>query len=131
MVNTTPTGTMMPTMPALRAGTNTKRTSMRRTGAIASFQFLEIRATPSAPKSAGSIWSKAGLSTGLSSTGLRGTMRSTPMAIIIIVTIEETAIAMVEMISPSSLLESTPAFSSALIAQGSFRLEILPVTKER
>jgi hypothetical protein len=46
-----------------------------------------------------------------------------------VVTMLEVAMAMVEMISPSSELADTSFCSSALMAQGSFRLEILPVTK--
>ena len=50
---------------------------------------------------------------------------------IVKVTILETAMAMVEIISPSSLLDFTSARSIASMAQGSLRFEILPVTKER
>ena len=53
IVNRTPTGTIIPTVDALSAGTNTKSTSIRRTGAIAIFQLFATKATPSAPKSAG------------------------------------------------------------------------------
>ena len=63
--------------------------------------------------------------------GLSGTIRSTPIAMIIVVTIDEVAIAIVDIISPSSLFTSALAFSRAFIAQGSFRFEILPVTNER
>ena len=51
------------------------------------------------------------------------------MMIMMVVTMLEVAIAMVEMISPSSLLALTPFCYMAFRAQGSFRLEILPVTK--
>ena len=61
--------------------------------------------------------------------GVRGAMRITPIMMITVVTMEEVAIAMVEMTSPSSELALTPFCSSAFYAQGSFRLEILPVTK--
>ena len=63
--------------------------------------------------------------------GVSGTMQMTPMIIMIVVTMEEVAMAMVEISSPSSLLALTPFCSSALRAQGSFRLEMLPVTKLR
>ena len=46
-----------------------------------------------------------------------------------VVTMEEVAMAMVEMTSPSSELALTPFCSRALMAQGSFRLEMFPVTK--
>ena len=55
MVKRTPTGTIIPTIPESSAGTKIKSISIRMIGAIAIFQFLETRATPSAPKSAGSI----------------------------------------------------------------------------
>ena len=101
MVKITPTGTIIPTIPESSAGTKMKSASIRMIGAIAIFQFFEMRATPRAPKSAGSIWSKAGVSAGFESIGESGTIRSTPRATITVVTIEDTAIAMVEMISPS------------------------------
>ena len=50
--------------------------------------------------------------------GVRGTMQTTPMMIMMVVTMEEVAMAMVEMISPSSLLALTPFCSRALRAQG-------------
>ena len=131
MVNSTLTGTIMPTVPAFRAGTKMNRTSISTTGATAIFQFRLTKATPKPPNKAGSIWAKAGSSTGASSTGVRGTMRITPMMIMTVVTMEEVAMAMVEMTSPSSELALTLFCSSALMAQGSFRLEMLPVTKLR
>ena len=79
----------------------------------------------------GASLTKAGARIGASSTGVSGTMQMTPRMIIIVVTMEEVAMAMVEMISPSSLLALTPFCSRALMAQGSFRLERLPVTKLR
>ena len=63
--------------------------------------------------------------------GVRGTMQMTPMMMMIVVTMEEVAMAMVEMISPSSLVALTSFCYSALMAQGSLRFEILPVTKLR
>ena len=39
--------------------------------------------------------------------GVRGTMQMTPMTMMMVVTMEEVAMAMVEMISPSSLLALT------------------------
>ena len=131
MVNTTDTGTMIPTVPAFRPGTKMNSTSISSTGAMAIFQFLLTKATPRPPNSAGSICSKAGASTGASRMGVSGTMQTTPRMIIRVVTMEEVAMAMVEMISPSSELALTPFCSNAFSAQGSFRLEILPVTKLR
>ena len=122
---------MMPTVEALSAGTAMKRTSISSTGATAIFQFFEMNTTPSAPKSAGRIWAKAGASAGESSSGVSGVMSSTPRMMIKVVTMLDTAIAIVEMISPSSELMLTSACSSALSATGSLRLEMLPVTKER
>ena len=49
-VNTTPTGTIIPTVPLSRAGIAIKRMSIRMIGAIAIFQFFETNTTPSAPK---------------------------------------------------------------------------------
>ena len=48
-----------------------------------------------------------------------------------VVTIDEVAIEIVEITSPSSLVARTFAFSMELSAQGSFRLLIFPVTKLR
>ena len=129
MVNRALTGTIMPTVEELSAGTKTNRKSIRHTGATAIFQFLDTTATPRPPKSAGRICSKAGCSTGADSTGVRGTIRITPTMMIRVVTMLEVAMAMVEMTSPSSLLALTPFCSRAFRAQGSFRLEMLPVTK--
>jgi hypothetical protein len=130
-VNITPTGTIIPTVPELRAGIVIKRASIRMTGAIASLTFLAINTTPRPPKSAGSIWAKAGVSTGDARTGVKGIIRITPNTIIAVVTMLDTAIEIVEIISPSSELALTFAFSIASRAQGSLRFEILPVTKER
>ena len=131
MVNTTPTGTIIPTVEVLSAGIVIKSMSISTMGAIASLRFLDTNTTPSPPKSAGSIISNAGLRTGESRMGERGAMQSIPIIIMIVVTMLETAMDMVEMTSPSSLLAFTFALSMASIAQGSLRLEILPVTKER
>ena len=90
-----------------------------------------MKTTASPPKSAGNIRSNAGSKTGDSSIGVSGTISITPKIIIIVVTILETAIAIVEITSPSSLLGFTSARSIASTAQGSLRLEILPVTNER
>ena len=68
---------------------------------------------------------------GEESSGVSGMMSTTPTKIISVVTMLDTAMAMVEMTSPSSLLDLTPARSMASRAQGSFRLEMLPVTKDR
>ena len=72
MVNSTPTGTMMPTVDALSAGTKMNSASMRMTGATAIFQFFDTNTTPRPPKSAGSICAKAGASTGASRMGVSG-----------------------------------------------------------
>ena len=61
----------------------------------------------------------------------KGANARTPIARITVVTIDDVAIAIVEITSPSSLFAFTFALSIALIAQGSLRLTILPVTKER
>ena len=63
--------------------------------------------------------------------GVRGTMQITPMRMMRVVTMLDTAMEMVEMTSPSSEVALTPARSMASMAQGSFRLEMLPVTKDR
>ena len=55
LVNRALTGTMIPTVPELRAGTKIKRISIRTMGATAIFQFLETKATPRPPNSAGRI----------------------------------------------------------------------------
>ena len=91
----------------------------------------EINTTPRPPKSAGSICAKAGASAGELSTGVSGVMRITPTMMISVVTMLDTAMAMVEMTSPSSELGLTSACSSALSATGSLRFEMLPVTKDR
>ena len=52
-VNTTPTGTMMPTVEVLIAGTNIKSISISAMGAIAIFAFFDTKTRPRAPKSAG------------------------------------------------------------------------------
>ena len=53
----------------------------------------------------------------------------TPTMMIRVVTMLEVAMAMVEMTLPSSELALTSFCSKAFKAQGSFRLEMLPVTK--
>jgi hypothetical protein len=52
-VKITPTGTIIPTVEVFIAGTKIKSISIRVTGAIAIFQFLETNTIPRAPKSAG------------------------------------------------------------------------------
>ena len=61
MVNSTLTGTMMPTVPALSADTKMKRISMSTTGATAIFQFLLTKATPQAAEEGGEHLGKGGL----------------------------------------------------------------------
>ena len=63
--------------------------------------------------------------------GVSGMISATPSAMISIVTMLETAVEMVEMISPSSLLALTPASSIHEIAHGTLRLDRLPVTNAR
>ena len=129
-MNSTPTGTMMlTTLPS--AGMAINRISISKTGAMAIFQLREMYTTPRPPKRAGRIWSKAGARAGEFSTGVSGVMRSTPRTMISVVTMLETAMAMVETISPSSVLISSPTSSSALSAAGALRFVILPVTKAR
>ena len=94
----TPTGTIIPTVEVFIAGTNIKSISISTMGAIAIFQFLDTKTTPSAPNRAGRSWSNAGLRVGFSRRGVRGIIRITPIIMIIVVTIDETAIAMVERI---------------------------------
>ena len=62
------------------------------------------------------------------STGLNA---NTHTAIIIVVTIEDTAIDIVDITSPSSVFGSTSALSIAFSATGSFRFVMLPVTNPR
>ena len=121
----------MPTVDALSAGTKMNSTSMRITGAMDRRTFLEINTTARPPNNAGSSCENAGAKTGEDSSGVSGTMSTTPTIIISVVTMLDTAMAMVEMISPSSLLDLTPARSIASRAQGSLRFEILPVTNDR
>ena len=52
MVNRTPTGTIIPTVEALSAGTNINSTNIRIIGAIEIFTFLEINTTPRPPNRA-------------------------------------------------------------------------------
>ena len=92
---------------------------------------MDTNTTARPPNSAGKIWVNAGSSTGLDSSGVSGMISTTPSRMISVVTMLDTAMAMVEMISPSSLLALTPARSIASSAQGSLRLEMLPVTNER
>ena len=61
--------------------------------------------------------------------GVSGTISTTPKMIMMVVTMLDTAMAMVDTTSPSSELALTPFCSKAFSAQGSFKLEMLPVTK--
>ena len=56
MVNRALTGTIIPTIDESNAGTKIKSTSISKMGAMAIFQFLEMKATPSPPNRAGRIW---------------------------------------------------------------------------
>ena len=73
--------------------------------------------------------SKAGVKTGDFKTSETSANKQTPIVNTIVVTIEETAIAIVEITSPSSLPGFTSAFSIAVNALGALRLVTLPVTK--
>ena len=55
MVNRALTGTIIPTIDESNAGTKIKSTSISKMGAMAIFQFLETKATPSPPNRAGRI----------------------------------------------------------------------------
>ena len=115
----------------MSAGTKMNSASIRITGATAIFQFLETNTTPSPPKSAGRICANAGASTGASRIGVRGVISSTPRQMMTIVTMLETAMATVETISPSSVRMLALVCSRAFSATGSFKFEMLPVTKLR
>ena len=54
IVNTTPTGTIMPTSPEPRP-VNINKINISNMGAIEIFQFFDINTTPSPPNSAGKI----------------------------------------------------------------------------
>jgi len=125
-----PTGTSTPTLPA-RDGTARNSATMNTRGATAILGLLEIYTTPRPPINAGMMLSKAGASTGDCSTGCRYPSSSTPRAITSVVVMEEVAMAMVEMTSPSSLPALTLAASMALRAAGTFRFVRFPVTKPR
>lgn len=60
-------------------------------------------------------------------TGRKGLSKTTPKAIIIIVSSDERAIDIVVMASDSGVLGSTPAICCAEIATGNLRLRTLPV----
>ena len=113
-----------------KAGTKINRTSIKIMGAIESFKFLEINTTARPPKSAGNIILNAGSKTGDSSIGVKGTMHITPIMMIMVVTILETAMEIVEITSPSSLVAFTFALSIASMGQGSFKLLMLSEIKE-
>ena len=75
--------------------------------------------------------SKAGVRTGESRIGEITVKRHTPTTKTKVVTIEQVAIASVEITSPSSVPGFTSAFSMAFKALGAFKLVKLPVTKAR
>ena len=83
-----------------------------------------------APNSAGTTFSKAGCNTSLCSTGCSGTINNTPSARTRIVTREDVAMEIVEMISFSGFLFRS-YHVSALTAQGIFILIRLPVINAR
>jgi hypothetical protein len=125
-----PTGTRTLTDPE-REGAEMNNANIKIKGARAIFQFLEIKTTARAPNRAGKILAKAGANSSDSRIGWSCARRITPSRIIIVVTMEETAMAMVEITSPSSVPGLTSAISMALRAQGTLRLVRLPVTKPR
>ena len=84
-----------------------------------------------APNSAGTTFSKAGCNTSLCSTGCSGTINNTPNARTRIVTREDVAMEIVEMISFSGVPVFAPTMSLALTAQGIFILIRLPVINAR
>ena len=90
----------------LSAGTKMNSASIRITGATAIFQFLETNTTPSPPKRAGRICAKAGASTGaFEDRGQGRDQHARPGMMMTVVTMLETAMATVETISPSSVLD--------------------------
>ena len=123
-----PTGTKTPTEPA-REGTRTKSAIINKTGTIETFQFLLMYTNPNAPKSEERILSNAGFNVSLERRGWRGTKQNTPIAMMIVVTIDAVAIAIVEMSSPSSVFGFIPALSIAFNAAGTFKAVTFPVTK--
>ena len=113
-------------------GTKTRIASIMMMGANEIFQFFTKYPAPRAPKSAGITCLNAGMRSALLvNVSRKGAKARTPIARIIVVTIEDVAIAIVEITSPSSEFALTFALSIALIAQGSLRLTMLPVTNER
>jgi len=96
---------------------------------MAIFQLRLIITTASAPNKDGSIFAKAGAKTGASSSGRIQKRSNTPIAMTTVVTIELTAIAIVETSSPSSVPASAFTIDMAFIAQGTLRFVKFPVTK--
>jgi hypothetical protein len=125
-----PTGTNTPTEPD-RAGTQRNNKTINIMGAKDIFQFLLTYTTANPPNREGSIFSNAGFKTGELMIGASCAKSNTPIAITIVVTMDEVATAIVEIISPSSDPDLTLAFSIALKALGTLRFVRLPVTKAR
>ena len=118
-------------VPAPSVGTNTRTTQPTNNGRIEILQYLRRYEAKRAPKRAGVTLSKAGakIDSGSVSFPRNGAKAKTPTAIITVVTIAETPIAIVEITSPSSELALTLADFIALTPQGSLRFVMLPVTK--
>lgn len=97
-------------------------------GIMVSFRYLDKSATPSPPKIAGITYGETGakIVTILVEKMLKGI---SPMRIISIVTMVDTATEMVVMTSSSSLPCFVLRIVWVLIAQGSFKLAMFPVIK--
>ena len=104
---------------------------MNNRGARPIFQFLDIYTTPNPPNKAGRILANAGFNASDSNSGLIAVSPNTPIAIMIMVTMLDTAMAIVEITSPSSVPGFTLDAFMAFKAHGALRLEMFPVTKER
>lgn len=128
MAKAAPTGTRTLTAPA-RDGFNRNRIIINKMGPTAIFGFLVKKTTANPPKRAGKILAKAGANRGDSKMGRSWLKSNIPMNNMSVVTMEETPMAMVEIISPSGVPGSTLENCMALMAQGAFSAVILPVTK--
>lgn len=124
------TGTSRLTAPD-NDGNSTNKSIIKTIGNTAIFSLLDTNTTPSAPNIAGSILANAGIKTGDSNNSLVFDTRSMPTNITTTVTIEHTAMAIVAITSPSSVLDFTSAISIAISETGTFIAVKLPVTKPR
>lgn len=114
-----------------RAGKEINMTNIKIRGAKAIFQFLDTNTTANPPNKAGRILSKAGASSSDSRIGCKGANKRTPRKMITMVVMDETAMEIVEITSPSSVPDFTLAKAMALMAQGTLRLVKFPVTNPR